>query len=481
MAIGTRSTAAASAAQGTAVAVLAAISICHMLNDVIQSLIMAIYPMLKEGLALDFSQIGLITFTFQFTASVLQPLVGYVTDRYPTPYSLVLGMSSSLIGLSSSPLPRVTAVLAAAALIGMGSSVFHPESSRVARLASGGRHGMAQSVFQVGGNFGTALGPLLAAFIVLPYGQRSIAWFSVAALLAIVHACRNRRLVRQDAQAEERETHPSEREAIAEPTHGKVGRSIAILMALTFSKHFYLVSITSFFIFYLIHTYGLTVQQAQLHLFIFLGAVAAGTVIGGPIGDRIGARRVIWWSILGVLPFTLALPYVGLTGTAILSVIIGLILASAFPAILVYAQGLIPGRVGMVAGLFFGLAFGIAGIGAAFLGWLADVTSIDFVYHICAFLPAIGLLAAFLPETAKPKVPGKRGKRCRGPLRAPFAKMTSRALADFVFFVQARSWRRLGEDRVVPDEGRQIERRGPSMFGVSAANRQSRDRARAIG
>jgi FSR family fosmidomycin resistance protein-like MFS transporter len=303
-----------------------------------------------------------------------------------------------------------TAVLAAAALIGMGSSVFHPESSRVARLASGGRHGMAQSVFQVGGNFGTALGPLFAAFIVLPYGQRSIAWFSVAALLAIVLLAGIGAWYGKTLKLK-RETHPSERQAIAEATHGKVGRSIAILMALTFSKHFYLVSITSFFIFYLIHTYGLTVQQAQLHLFIFLGAVAAGTVIGGPIGDRIGARRVIWWSILGVLPFTLALPYVGLTGTAILSVIIGLILASAFPAILVYAQGLIPGRVGMVAGLFFGLAFGIAGIGAAFLGWLADVTSIDFVYHICAFLPAIGLLAAFLPETAKPRAPGKRGKR----------------------------------------------------------------------
>jgi FSR family fosmidomycin resistance protein-like MFS transporter len=301
-------------------------------------------------------------------------------------------------------------VLAAAALIGMGSSVFHPESSRVTRLASGGRHGMAQSVFQVGGNFGTALGPLFAAFIVLPYGQHSIAWFSVFALVAIVllagiGAWYGRTLKLKRA------AHPTEREAIIEATHGKVGRSIAILMALTFSKHFYLVSITSFFIFYLIHTYGISVQQAQLHLFIFLGAVAAGTVIGGPIADRIGARRVIWWSILGVLPFTLALPYVGLTGTAILTIFIGLILASAFPSILVYAQGLIPGRVGMVAGLFFGLAFGIAGIGAAFLGWLADVTSIDFVYHICAFLPAIGLLAAFLPETAKPKVSGKRGKR----------------------------------------------------------------------
>ena len=411
MAIEASSTSPGGATERVAVAVLAAISVSHMLNDVIQSLIMSIYPMLKENLALDFGQIGLITFTFQFTASVLQPAVGYLTDRYPTPYSLVLGMGSSLLGLILIAFASsYMAVLAAAALIGMGSSVFHPESSRVARLASGGRHGLAQSVFQVGGNFGTALGPLLAAFIVLPYGQGSIAWFSVAALLAMVLLAGigvwYGKTLKLNGEAPVRE-----REAIAEVTHGKVGRSIAILMALTFSKHFYLVSITSFYIFYLIHTFGLSVQSAQLYLFIFLGAVAAGTVIGGPIGDRIGARRVIWWSILGVLPFTLLLPYVDLFWTAVLSVIIGLILASAFPAILVYAQGLIPGRVGMVAGLFFGLAFGIAGIGAAFLGWLADVTSIDFVYHICAFLPAIGLLAAFLPETAKPKVPGTRGNR----------------------------------------------------------------------
>ena len=403
MTVETRRRAAATAAQGTAVTVLAAISVCHMLNDVIQSLIMAIYPMLKENLALNFRQIGLITFTFQFTASVLQPVVGYYTDRYPTPYSLVLGMGSSLVGLVLIAFATsYLFVLAAAALIGMGSSVFHPESSRVARLASGGRHGLAQSVFQVGGNFGTALGPLLAAFIVLPYGQHTIGWFSLVALtgmvlLAVIGSWYGKTLkLKRISMAEERE-------AMAKATHGKVGRSIAILMALTFSKHFYLVSITSFYIFYLIHTFGVSVQSAQLHLFLFLFAVTAGTVIGGPIGDRIGSRRVIWWSILGVLPFTLALPYVGLFWSAVLSVIIGLILASAFPAILVYAQGLIPGRVGMVAGLFFVLAFGIAGVGAAFLGWLADVTSIEFVYHVCAFLPAIGLLAAFLPETAKPK------------------------------------------------------------------------------
>jgi FSR family fosmidomycin resistance protein-like MFS transporter len=400
-----------SGAQGIVVAVLAAISVCHMLNDVIQSLIMAIYPMLKENLTLDFGQIGLITFTFQFTASVLQPGVGYVTDRYPTPYSLVLGMGSSLIGLILIAFASSYAsVLAAAALIGMGSSVFHPESSRVARLASGGRHGTAQSVFQVGGNFGTALGPLLAAFIVLPYGQHTIIWFSLVALLAMVLLAGVGSWYGKTLKVN-RAAPGKEREAIAEMTHGKVGRTIAILMALTFSKQFYLVSITSFYIFYLIHTFGLSVQSAQLYLFVFLAAVAAGTVIGGPIGDRIGARRVIWWSILGVLPFTLALPYADLFWTAVLSVIIGVTLASAFPQIIVYAQGLLPGRVGMVAGLFFGLAFGIAGIGAAFLGWLADETSITFVYHICAFLPAIGLLAAFLPETAKPKVPATRGKR----------------------------------------------------------------------
>lgn len=389
----------------TAVVVLAAISVCHMLNDVIQSLIMALYPMLKTALSLDFRQIGFITLTFQGTASVLQPVVGYYTDRYPTPYSLVLGMASSLIGLLlMSVATGYGMVLLAAGLIGMGSSVFHPESSRVARLASGGRHGTAQSVFQVGGNFGTALGPLAAAFIVLPFGQGSLAWFSIVALIAMIllagiGSWYGKTIKLNDGKP------MTESKAIAELSRGKVARTIAILMALTFSKQFYLVSITSFFTFYLIHTFGLSVKEAQLHLFIFLFAVAAGTVIGGPIGDRIGTRRVIWWSILGVLPFTLALPYADLFWTGVLSAIIGVILASAFPAILVYAQGLIPGRVGMVAGLFFGLAFGVAGIGAGVLGWLADKTSIDFVYHICAFLPAIGLLAAFLPET-KPKRAG---------------------------------------------------------------------------
>jgi FSR family fosmidomycin resistance protein-like MFS transporter len=412
MAIETGGRAATTVAQKTAVTVLAAISVSHLLNDVIQSLIVALYPMIKESLSLDFRQIGLITFTFTFTASLLQPLVGYVTDRYPTPYSLVAGMGCSLLGLIIAAFASTYGlILIAVGLIGMGSSVFHPESSRVARLASGGQHGLAQSVFQVGGNFGTALGPLLAAFIVLPYGQGSIAWFSVVALLAMVLLAGIGSWYGKTLKLNKGPAHPTEREAIHQLTHGKVRKSVAILMALTFSKDFYLVSITSFYTFYLIRTFGLSIQSAQLYLFLFLFAVAAGTVIGGPIGDRIGTRRVIWWSILGVLPFTLALPYVGLLGTAILSVIIGLILASAHPAIIVYAQTLIPGRVGMVAGLFFGLAFGVAGIGAAFLGWLADQTSITLVYHVCAFLPAIGLLAAFLPETAKPKIPAKRAKR----------------------------------------------------------------------
>lgn len=361
--------------------------------------------MLKAALTLDFSQIGLITFTFQGTASLLQPVVGYYTDRYPTPYSLVLGMTSSLTGLLLMAFAsNYLMVLTAAALIGMGSSVFHPESSRVARLASGGRHGLAQSVFQVGGNFGTAIGPLLAAFIVLPYGQRSIAWFSVVALLAMalltgIGAWYGKTIKLNNGN----DTSVDEMRDISSLGQSKVRRSIAILLALTFSKQFYLVSITSFYTFYLIHTFNLTVQNAQVYLFVFLGAVAAGTVIGGPIGDRIGTRRVIWWSILGVLPFTLLLPYVDLFWTAVLSIIIGVILASAFPAIIVYAQTLIPGRVGMVAGLFFGMAFGFAGIGAALLGWLADETSIVFIYHVCAFLPAIGLLAALLPETSKAK------------------------------------------------------------------------------
>ncbi|MEG6508231.1 MFS transporter [Methyloligella sp. 2.7D] len=397
------------AGENTVVAILIAVSVCHMFNDVIQSLILATYPLLKQNFALDFGQIGLITFAFLGTASLLQPVVGYVTDRYPTPYSLVVGMGSSLAGLLlMAAASSFTMVLIAASLIGMGSSVFHPESSRVARLASGGRHGLAQSVFQVGGNFGTAIGPLLAAFIILPNGQGAIAWFAIMALVGMmllggVGSWYGKTLKLKRVSMED------ERKAVEAVTRKSVAKPIAILLALTFSKHFYLVSLTSFYIFYLIQSFDISVQGAQVYLFVFLGAVVAGTVIGGPIGDRIGSRRVIWWSILGVLPFTLALPYANLFWTVALTIPIGVILASAFPAIVVYAQTLIPGQVGMVAGLFFGFAFGIAGIGAALLGWLADRTSIDFVYHICAFLPAIGLLAVFLPETgaAMPKMAEK--------------------------------------------------------------------------
>jgi len=399
-------------ADTTVFAVLFTMSFAHLLNDTIQSLLFALYPVIKDSFALSYVQIGVITLAFQITASLLQPVVGFVADKRPMPYSLMTGMGFTFVGvLLLATAPNYAILLIAAIFIGLGSSVFHPESARVARMAAGRKRGLAQSVFQVGGNFGTALGPLLAAFIVLPYGQGSIAWFSIVALLAMVLLAGIGSWYGKTLKLNKGPAHPSEREAIHELTHGKVRKSVAILMALTFSKDFYLVSITSFYTFYLIHTFGLSIQSAQLYLFLFLFSVAAGTVIGGPIGDRIGTRRVIWWSIFGVLPFTLALPYAGLLGTAILSVIIGLILASAHPAIIVYGQSLIPGRVGMVAGLFFGLAFGIAGIGAAFLGWLADATSITFIYHVCAFLPAIGLLAAFLPEMAKPRGGGARPKR----------------------------------------------------------------------
>ncbi|QFU17207.1 MFS transporter [Microvirga thermotolerans] len=385
------------AAEGVAVPILAAISFSHFLNDLIQSLIPAIYPILKESYALDFAQVGLITLTFQLTASLLQPLVGIYTDRRPMPFSLVVGMGFTLVGLltlsraSSYPL-----LLLAAGLVGMGSSVFHPESSRVARLASGGRHGLAQSVFQVGGNAGTAVGPLLAAFIVVPLGQPSIAWFSAVALLAMIVLSLVGRWYGQRLAA----LRAKPRAAAAKPIHShrRIFWSIAILMLLVFSKNFYTASITSYFTFYLISKFQLSVQDAQLHLFIFLGAVAAGTVLGGPIGDRFGRKYVIWFSILGVLPFTLALPYANLFWTGVLSVLIGLILASAFSAILVYATELVPGRVGMIAGLFFGLSFGMGGLGAAVLGELADWTGIETVYRICSFLPAIGLLTVFLPH-----------------------------------------------------------------------------------
>ena len=393
----------------TVFTILAAISVCHLLNDMIQSLIPAIYPILKSSFRLNFEQIGLITLTYQLTASLLQPLVGLYTDHKPKPFSLPVGMGFSWGGLVLlSIAPSFPALLLAAGMVGLGSSVFHPESSRIARMASGGQHGLAQSIFQVGGNAGTSLGPLLAAFIVLPRGQHSIAWFSMAALLAMVILTyvgtwyRNYRPSRLTGKAK--------RTGIAPVLSSKkIGISVAILIALVFSKYFYLASLTSYYTFYLMHKFHVSVQSSQIYLFLFLGAVAAGTVIGGPIGDRIGRKYVIWCSILGVLPFTLVLPYANLMWTAVLSVVIGLILASAFTAILVYAQELLPGKVGMVSGLFFGFAFGMGGIGAAILGKLADMTSINFVYHVCSYLPLIGLLTAFLPNLERLGIdkPGK--------------------------------------------------------------------------
>jgi FSR family fosmidomycin resistance protein-like MFS transporter len=393
-----------------AFSILAAISVCHLLNDMMQALLPAMYPMLKTGFGLDFGQIGMITLTFQLTASLLQPGIGFYTDHHPRPFSLVAGMGFTLVGLLLLSVTRsYPGLLASAALVGLGSAVFHPESSRVARMASGGRHGLAQSLFQVGGNTGSAVGPLVAAFVVLPRGQSSVAWFGAAALLAIVilwHV--GRWYSRHPSRI------PSTRPSTAlVPTlpQARVIAALAVLIVLIFSKYFYLASITSYYTFYLIHRFGVSVQSAQLHLFVFLGAVAAGTVIGGPIGDRFGRKYVIWGSILGVLPFTLALPHVNLFWTGVLTVPIGLILASAFSAILVYAQELLPGRVGMISGLFFGFAFGIAGIGAAVLGRLADATSIEYVYRVCAYLPALGLFTALLPDLDS----GRLARVAKGP------------------------------------------------------------------
>ncbi|MFI4940123.1 MAG: MFS transporter [Burkholderiales bacterium] len=386
-----------SKAGNTSFKVLGAISVSHLLNDMIQSLILSIYPLLKGGFNLSFGQIGLITLTYQITASLLQPIIGLYTDHRPKPYSLPVGMGFTLIGLLLlSVAPSYYVILLAAALVGTGSAIFHPESSRVARMASGGQHGLAQSLFQVGGNFGSSLGPLLAAAIIVPYGRQSIAWFSFAALLAIVilmqiskwyahhrTGARGKATLRATATALPRRT---------------VIFSIIILLILIFSKYFYMASIGSYFTFYLIEKFHLSVQNAQLYLFAFLFAVALGTIIGGPVGDRIGRKYVIWASILGVAPFALILPYANLFWTGVLIVIIGIILASAFSAILVFAQELIPGRIGMVSGLFFGFAFGMGGLGAAVLGDLADRTSLEFVYQVCSFLPLLGIIAALLPN-----------------------------------------------------------------------------------
>jgi FSR family fosmidomycin resistance protein-like MFS transporter len=376
--------------------ILVALSASHLINDTLQALLPAIYPMLKASFGLTFTQIGMITFSYQCTASILQPVVGTYTDRNPKPYSLAAGMALTLCGLAFlSVAPSYFAILISSVLIGMGSSIFHPEASRVAHMAAGDRHGFAQALFQVGGNLGTSFGPLLAALIIVPNGQRSILWFTLLALAGIILLARvgawygrNLPHFRKRAAAKAARAAP----------HPRVAFAIAILMALVFSKYFYLVSLTNYYTFYLIQEFGVSIQGAQLRLFVFLFSVAAGTILGGPLGDRFGRKYVIWVSILGVAPFSLVLPHVGLNAAVVLTVFIGVILASAFSAILVYAQELIPGRVGMVAGLFFGVAFGIGGIASAALGRLADMTSIGFVFNVCAFLPLIGILTWFLPD-----------------------------------------------------------------------------------
>lgn len=384
------------APERTVYAVILAVSFCHLLNDVMQSLLAALYPMLKGDYGLDFWQIGLLTLAFQVTASLLQPLVGIVADRRPMPYSLSAGMGSTMIGL----LLLATAgsyglLLLGAAFVGLGSAIFHPESSRVARLASGGRYGLAQALFQVGGNFGTAIGPLLAAFIVVPRGQGSVAWFSVAAMIGMVILWRvGGWYSAYQKRAASRPAAPT----TLDLSRRRVMLTLAVLIVLVFSKHVYLASISSYYTFFVIERFGVSVQESQVLLFIFLGAAAAGTILGGPIGDRFGSKTVIWFSILGVLPFTLALPYANYAWTPVLTILIGLILSSAFPQIVVFAQELLPGRVGMVAGLFFGFAFGLGGLGAAVLGVVADAKGIGYVYTVCSFLPLLGLLTIFLPN-----------------------------------------------------------------------------------
>lgn len=390
------------AVENTVLPVILALSFCHLVNDTIQALLPSIYPMLKDKYALTFTQVGMITFTFQLTASLLQPVVGFYTDRRPKPYSLAIGMSITLVGLILlARADNYSALLIAGALTGIGSSIFHPEASRLAHMAAGQRHGFAQSLFQVGGNFGSSLGPLAAAAIIVPRGQESILWFTVLAgvgigVLVKVARWYQRRLLHHLARSASRSLSP------ASPLpRKKVIVSIAILGALIFSKYIYLVSLTNYYTFYLIDRFNVSVSTSQIYLFVFLFAVAAGTILGGPLGDRFGRKYVIWFSILGVAPFSMILPHVGLTATVFLSAIIGAVLASAFSAILVYAQELIPGKVGLIAGLFFGFAFGISGIASAALGKLADYTSIGYVFYLCGFLPLIGLLTAFLPNVER--------------------------------------------------------------------------------
>ncbi len=399
-----------SSVEKTTFAVLFAVSFCHLLNDMMQALFPALYPSLKVQFHLSFAQIGLVTLAFQLTASLLQPAVGFYADKRPMPFSLPFGMVFTLVGLIVLSLAQSYGVLLIAAmLVGLGSSVFHPESSRVARMASGGRHGLAQSIFQVGGNIGSALGPLTAALVVLRWGQRSIAWYSLVALLAIFVLWnvgvwyKTHGLTRMRRAAQSLQSSPG-------LPRRRVLFAVGILLILIFSKYFYLASITSYYTFYLIHTFHVSVQNAQLHLFAFLASVAVGTLLGGPLGDRFGRKYVIWFSILGALPFTLLLPHANLFWTGVLSVAIGIVISSAFAAIVVYGQELMPGNVGVVAGMFFGFSFGLGGLGAAALGELADLTSISFVYLVCSFLPILGVLTAFLPQIETPRMKARSAK-----------------------------------------------------------------------
>lgn len=377
--------------------VLGACALAHLINDLIQAVLPSIYPMLKANYGLSFTQVGLITLTFQLTASLLQPWIGYHTDRHPKPWLLPAGMVCTLIGiLMLAFVGTFPAILLAAGLVGVGSSTFHPETSRVARLASGGRYGLAQSTFQVGGNTGSAFGPLLAAAIIIPYGQSHIAWFGLFAVFAILVLYGLSRWYRHHLNLFKLKQGSKATHGLSK---GRVTFALVVLAVLVFSKYWYMTSLTSYFTFYLIEKFQLSVASSQMYLFLFLGAVAVGTFAGGPIGDKIGRKKVIWFSILGAAPFTLALPYVDLFWTAVLSVVIGFIIASAFSAIVVYAQELVPGNVGMIAGIFFGLMFGFSGIGAALLGLLADTHGIEYVYKLCSFLPLVGILTILLPST----------------------------------------------------------------------------------
>lgn len=390
---------ASAAATPAAMSVILALSLCHFLNDTMQSMLSAIYPMLKANYALTFGQIGLLTFTFQFTASLLQPAIGAFTDKRPIGFALPVGMGFTMLGLMLLAVAgHYWLLLAAASLVGLGSAVFHPESSRIARLASGGKHGTAQSIFQLGGNFGTAAGPLLAAFIVVPGGQGSVAWFCLAALFGMVILTWVSRWYGNYRRAAAGRPFLS---TLLHHSRGRVIFTLVILALLVFTKNIYMASFSSYYTFYVIERFGVSVQDSQTLLFLFLGAAAVGTIAGGPIGDRIGTKSVIWVSILGVLPFTLMLPYADLFWTAVLTVVIGMVLASAFPAIVVFAQEMVPGRVGLIAGLFFGFAFGMGGIAAAVLGQIADIKGIEYVYAVCSYLPFLGLLTIFLPKETR--------------------------------------------------------------------------------